>query len=247
MRTEQTYEKEVDEELSLAMGLLEGADWAVSQVDDMLAPEIALNKPPKTAGVRVNFQWRNSASKKLSAGRPLLSLDGIPIHSHPELQLSNVKHLPAKELSPRKQKTREQVKRTESIRKNQVYYEPGRTLSGHSLDRIHSSASAAARKRGEETGGKSARQEGEGKEGGEKEGKGKEGKEGKGYLPSVVKQQEGGKGVSPTKISPTRLGVAPSSSPNKLNTSQTSQRSPSRASPAKERALSPIKVSRTKS
>jgi hypothetical protein len=227
------------------MGLLEGADWAVSQVDDMLAPEIALNKPPKTAGVRVSFQWRNSASKKLSAGRPLLSLDGIPIHSHPELQLSDVKHMPVNELSPRKQKTREQIKRTQSMMKNQVYYEPGRTISGHSVGRTHSSASAAARKGGEETGGKKAGQEGEGKE--RKEGKeGKEeneGKEGKGYLPSVVKHQEGGKGVSPTKISTTRLGGASSSSPGKLNTSQTSHRSPSRASPTKERALSPIKVS----
>lgn len=229
VRTEQNFEKEVDEELRLAMGLLEGEEWAVSKVGEMLSPEIALNKPPKTAGLRVNFQWRNSASKKLSAGRPLLSLDGIPIHSHPELQLSDVKHLPEKSLSPRKQKSREEMKRAQTMRKNQVFMQPRRTLSGHSVapGRAQSDASTDLKKVGEEGGGKGAEQHGEGKDG-------------KGYLPSVVKFHEGGKGASPTRTSPSRhAAAASSSSPSKLNTPQGSAGG---ASPSKERALSPIKV-----
>lgn len=60
-------------------------------VNEMLMPELVKNKPPKTAGVHVSFRWRSKEAQRLvecgAAGRPLLTLDGVPLHSHPSLQL----------------------------------------------------------------------------------------------------------------------------------------------------------------
>lgn len=127
VRTEKTLVQEFDHELNLAMGLLEGEEWARRTVDEMMSPEIALNKPPKVAGVRVSFHWRNPAAKKLPAGRPLLSLDGVPLHSHPELQLAVEKHLP--DVNEGK---REPPRKKASQSKSFVMRDPRRTRSTES-------------------------------------------------------------------------------------------------------------------